>query len=83
MAAGWLVCGQGCGWVGVCYTCLAEVGLCVPQAVPWAVCSRHWAWVESGHYRCVDGYVVPVEMEVVGGEDDEVFEEAGRMLAEE
>ena len=78
MAAGWLVCGQFCGWAGVCRTCLAELGLGLPQEVPWAVCSRHWAWVESKQYRCVDGYVVPVE--VVG---DGVYEEAGGMPVED
>lgn len=64
-AAGWLVCSQYCGWVGVCRACLAEWGLPVPQGVPWAMCPEHWALVQSGQYRCVDGYVVPVEFEEV------------------
>lgn len=69
MAVGWLVCEYLCGWAGVCRACLVEAGLIVPQEVPWAVCSRHWAKVETGQCKCVDGYVVPVEAcEMAGGE---------------
>lgn len=82
-AAAWLVCREYCGWVGVCRSCLVELGLAVPQGVPWAVCSRHWVGVKSGKSRCVDGYVVAVEEVFVDDEEDEMYEEAGGMLAEE
>ncbi len=85
MAFGWLVCTASCGWIGVCRECLVEVGAVVPQEVPWAVCSRHWKFVESGQYRCVDGYVVPVEVvEALRAETcGEVNEEAGEVPVEE
>ncbi len=57
IAPGWFTCYCGCGSVGVCRHCVPNA----PVWVPWQLCQVAQLLIESGQYRCREGW-----LEVVG-----------------